>query len=414
MKLEIPTAEAVEEFLVPSRYKALYGGRGALKSHFFAGLAIEECSRVPGTRMLCIREVQKSLKESSMRLLGDKIEQHKAPGFRDKNDRIDTPGGGVMVFQGLQDHTAESIKSFEGFRIAWVNEGQTLSSRSLEILRPTMRAPGSELWFDWNPRSPDDPVDKFFRGQTPPDGAIIKRVSYLDNPWFPAELEEERKHDELTNPHRYGHIWLGEYEPAAIGALWDRLILHRNRRHEAPELAQIVVSIDPATTNEEHSDEHGIIVGAIGSDQRGYVLEDGTLKGTPQQWAQRAVTLFDKWNADSIIIEINQGGDMCKQVLSTIRPYLPIKEVHATRGKHVRAEPISALYHADRISHIGTFPKLEDQLCLITASGYDGRGSPDRADALVWAFSHLFPSIVKKAVKPTISRPIVRAGGWMA
>lgn len=410
--LDIPTAEVFEPLLYPARYKGAFGGRGSAKSHFMAGLLVDECVAKPGTRAVCVREVQKSLKESAMRLIQDKIEAYKAPGFRIKTDQIDTPGGGVILFQGLQDHTSESIKSLEGFRIAWIEEAQTLSARSLEMLRPTIRAPGSQIWASWNPRNATDPIDTFFRGLTPPPDCVVVRANYSDNPWFPPELEMERAHDERTNPIRYAHIWLGEYEPAAIGAIWDRLVLHTNRRHEAPEMKRITVSIDPAVSNETGSDEHGIIVAGLGVDDRGYVLEDGSLRGTPRQWGDRAVTLFDKWQADSIIIERNQGGDMCREVLRSVRPGLPITEVHATRGKHVRAEPISALYHSGKVSHVGTFQALEDQMCLMTAAGYDGEGSPDRCDAMVWAFTDLFAKLTKPRPKP-VAYQQRSVGGWM-
>ena len=317
----------------------------------------------------------------------------------------------------MQDHTAESIKSLEGFDIAWTEEAQTMSSRSLEFLRPTIRKPGSELWFSWNPRDATDPVDKFLRGEKPPENATVIRVSYQDNPWFPDVLEEERKHDYETNPDRYAHIWLGEYEPTAIGAIWDRQTLHETRRQQAPTLSRIVVAIDPAVSSEPGSDEHGIIVAALGEDGRGYVLEDATLKGGPTDWAERVILMYDKWDADNIICEINQGGDMVKQTLKTVRPTVKPIEVRATRGKHVRAEPIAALYKLGQISHIGTFNELETQMCKMTAAGYEGTGSPDRVDAMVWAFSSLFNKMTHKKEKSKRKHrrePIRGDTGWMA
>jgi len=255
------------------------------------------------------------------------------------------------------------------------------------------------LWFSWNPRHASDPVDELLRGPNPPPAAKVVRVNYEDNPFFPQVLEEERAFDAGHNRERYAHIWLGEYEPRAIGAIWDRLVIHNGRRAEFPPLGRIVVGVDPAVSAEEGANEHGVVVCARDENQRGYVLEDATTTGTPQQWATRAVAMFDKWEADAIVIEINQGGDMVKHTLQTVRPNLPIVEVRASRGKHVRAEPISALYHAGQISHVGAFPKLEDQMCLMTAAGYEGEGSPDRVDAMVWAFSELFPRMVEKAPK---------------
>ena len=159
--LTIPTPEVFEPLLQPSRYKGAFGGRGSGKSHFFAELGVERCMLRKGSRGVCIREVQKSLKDSAKRLIEDKIGALGVSAHFDAlNDSIKTPGGGVILFQGMQDHTAESIKSLEGFDWAWVEEAQTLSARSLEMLRPTIRAPGSELWFSWNPRSAKDLVGR--------------------------------------------------------------------------------------------------------------------------------------------------------------------------------------------------------------------------------------------------------------
>jgi hypothetical protein len=367
----------------------------------------------PGSRGVCIREVQKTLKESAKRLIEDKI-QALGVGkyFEPKNTEITTPGNGVILFQGMQDHTAESIKSLEGFDWAWVEEAQTLSARSLEMLRPTIRAPGSELWFSWNPRNAIDPVDQLLRGKSPPPDAIVVKANYTDNPFFPKELESERAYDEQHKRERYGHIWLGEYEPTAIGAIWDRVTIHNGRRDKSPELERIVVAVDPAVSAEANSDEHGIVVAGLGADQRGYVLDDMTTKGSPREWAMRAIAAFDRWEADAIVIEVNQGGDMVRHTLESVRPGLPIVEVRATRGKHVRAEPISALYSLGRISHVGTFPQLEDQMCQMTAGGYEGDGSPDRVDALVWALTELFPSMTATRTREIHVEPL-GVGGWM-
>lgn len=367
----------------------------------------------PGSRGVCIREVQKTLKESAKRLIEDKIEALGVGSMFDvKHDSIATPGNGVILFQGMQDHTAESIKSLEGFDWAWVEEAQTMSARSLEMLRPTIRKPESEIWFSWNPRHASDPVDAFLRGETPPPDSVVVKANYTDNPFFPDVLEQERAYDAQHKRDRYGHIWLGEYEPTAIGAIWDRLTLHQGRRNEAPDLERIVVAVDPAVSSEEHSDEHGIIVAAMGADQRGYVLDDLSMKGAPRQWADRAVAAFDRYEADAIVIEVNQGGDMVRHTLNSVRPGLPIIEVRATRGKHVRAEPISALYSLGRVSHVGSFPKLEDQMCQMTAGGYEGEGSPDRVDALVWALTELFPKMTTAKTIDVYVEPL-GSGGWM-
>src|ERR1700722_16475755 len=145
--LKIPTAKVFEPLLAPSRYKGLYGGRGSGKSHFFGELLVENCQAERGTLAVCLRESQRTLAQSSKRLIESKIAALGVGSqFKLFNDKIETPGDGLVIFRGMQDHTSESIKSLEGFRIAWVDEAQSLSARSLSLLRPTIRAEGSELW----------------------------------------------------------------------------------------------------------------------------------------------------------------------------------------------------------------------------------------------------------------------------
>lgn len=395
--LRIPTARVFKPLLEPARYKGAHGGRGSGKSHFFADGVVEAHIATPGERTVCVREVQRSLKESVKRLVEDKIIARKVgPYFNVLHDRIETPGDGIILFQGMADHTAESIKSLEGFNRAYCEEAQTLSTRSLELLRPTIRQPDSELWFSWNPRSASDPVDMLLRGEHPPDNAVVVQANYNDNPFFPEVLEQERLYDLEHNRERYAHIWEGAYEPRAIGAIWDRATINEHRRAQAPDLERIVIAVDPAVSAEDGSNEHGIIVCAMGADKRGYVLEDASLVGAPRQWADRAIAMYDLYEADAIVIEVNQGGDMVKHTLQSIRPGLPVIEVRATKGKHVRAEPISSLYSMGYISHVGTFETLEDQMCLMTAAGYNGEGSPDHVDALVWGMTELFPKMTRR------------------
>ena len=221
--LRIDTAPVFEPLLVPARYKAAYGGRGSGKSHFFADLLIEDSLAERGLLTLCVREVQKSLQQSAKRLIEAKLAEHRlgeADGFRVFREVIQTPGDGVVAFQGMQDHTADSVKSFEGFKRAWVEEAQSLSSASLTLLRPTIRAPGSQLWFSWNPRRKGDPVDQMLRGPALPTGAVVVRANWSDNPWFPAELEQERRDCLRIEPDHYAHTWEGEYATVLKGAYY--------------------------------------------------------------------------------------------------------------------------------------------------------------------------------------------------
>lgn len=175
----------------------------------------------PGFRGLCCREVQKSLKESAHKLIADKIRAHNlGKQFDVQETQIKTPGGGLIVFAGLQDHTSESIKSYEGFDVAWVEEAQTVSAKSLNLLRPTIRSPCSELWFSWNPRRKQDAVDAMFRSAETPTDSVIVRANWDSNKWFPAELEQERLDCMRQQPDQYEHIWNGDYVTVAEGAYY--------------------------------------------------------------------------------------------------------------------------------------------------------------------------------------------------
>lgn len=225
--LRIETAEVFEPLLQPARYKAAYGGRGSGKSHFFAELLVEDCLLNKGLRAVCIREVQKDLKDSAKLIIEDKLRKFglgEADGFKVLKDEIQTPGDGLIIFKGMKDYTADSIKSLEGFNRAWVEEAQTLSSLSLQMLRPTIRTPGSEIWFSWNPRRKVDPVDEFFRAKEPPPESVVVKANWSDNPWFPAELEAERLHDLRVNPDQYDHIWEGGYVSVVEGAYYAQAL----------------------------------------------------------------------------------------------------------------------------------------------------------------------------------------------
>lgn len=228
--LKIPTAEVFAPLLEPARYKGAHGGRGSGKSHFFGSLLIEDCLAEPGNsgegmRAVCIREVQKDLAQSSKALVEAKLKEHgltEADGFKVFRDVITTPGDGLVIFKGMNDYTSESIKSLEGFKRAWWEEAQAATGHSLNLLRPTLRANGSELWFSWNPRRKTDPVDVMLRGPEKPTGAVVVKANWRDNPWFTPELEQERKDCLRMQPEQYEHIWEGGYAVIVEGAYYAK------------------------------------------------------------------------------------------------------------------------------------------------------------------------------------------------
>lgn len=250
--LDLQTARVFVPLLEPARYKGAWGGRGSGKSHFFGELLIEDCMSEPGNsagegmRAVCIREVQKDLAQSSKLLIESKLSSlgiTEADGFKVYQDRIATPGDGLMIFKGMQDYTADSIKSLEGFKRAWWEEAQTATAHSLNMLRPTLRAAGSELWFSWNARRKSDAVDVMLRGAELPTGAAVVKANWRDNPWFTAELEQERLDCLRMQPDQYDHIWEGGYITVMEGAYFAKAIAEAKLQNRIGR-----VSADPLMT----------------------------------------------------------------------------------------------------------------------------------------------------------------------
>jgi phage terminase large subunit len=229
--LDIPTLDPFWPLLDPAPYKGAYGGRASGKSHFFAELMVEEHYSTPGMRSVCVREVQKDLKDSAKLLIEDKIRQlDVGKSFNILREMVETPGGGQIIFRGMNDYNAESIKSLEGFDRAWIEEAQTLSERSLMLLRPTLRKEGSEIWASWNPRRKTDAIDKFFRGEILPPGAIVVESNWSTNRFFSKKLEQDRLHDLKAYPDQYSHIWEGDYVSIFSGAYYAQQLTEAKGR----------------------------------------------------------------------------------------------------------------------------------------------------------------------------------------
>lgn len=209
---------------VPARYKGGSGGRASGKSHFFAEEAVAAMVANASLRVVCIREVQRSLKFSAKALVESKITALGVGNLFDVRaseiHRLD--GSGVMIFEGMQDHTAESIKSLEGFGLAWVEEAQTISDRSLQMLLPTIRVEGSEIWFSWNPDQPTDPVDAFFASK--PAGSVRVHTTYRDNPFCPAVMHAEAERLLAVDPDGHAHIWDGGYFLGGHGRVYSSFL----------------------------------------------------------------------------------------------------------------------------------------------------------------------------------------------
>ena len=217
-------------------------------------------------------------------------------------------------------------------------------------------------------------------------------------PSFIAAIEE-----------RYGGTRLGRQEiDGAIveeraDALWTRNQIEAARVAEAPPLARIVVAVDPPAASHRRADKCGIVAVGVDADDIVYVLADATLAAArPAEWAARCVALYHQLEADALVVEINQGGDMVAAVIAEADAGVPVTKVRATRGKYLRAAPVALLYEQGRVRHAGAFPELEDEMCSFGPDGLPGRASPDRLDALVWAIAHL--ALAEKKPVPRVRR----------
>jgi hypothetical protein len=352
-------------------------------------------------RILCVREFQNSLAQSVHQLLADQVEELQLGAFYQvRRGSITGRNGTQFVYAGLR-HNISKIKSFEGADIVWVEEGQSVSKHSFDVLIPTIRRLGSEIWVTFNPDlAEDDAWQRFVVCPSP--GSVVQRVNWSDNPWFPAELRAEKDHLKARDPEAYDNVWEGRCRSHVTGALWSREIFEAQR--EAPPgteeereallatLQRVVIAVDPsgcAGENDRRSDEVGIVAAGVGHDGIGRVLEDATGRYAPDGWARRALELFDRWQADRIVAEKNFGGAMVESTIRTARRTAPVKLVNASRGKVQRAEPVAALYAQGKVRHVGHFPELERQYCLFSTGGYTGARSPDHADAGIWGLTEL-------------------------
>jgi PBSX family phage terminase large subunit len=386
--------------LTRSRYKVVYGGRGSSKSWSVARALLLRGAQEP-LRILCAREFQSSLAESSHRLLADQVVELGLSDFYTVHKKTITGANGTMFyFAGLRLHVSK-IKSFEGIDIVWVEEGQNVSKQSYDVLIPTIRKPRSEIWVTFNPDLEEDDAWQRFVVR-PQKDSTVQNMNWNHNPWLPEELRREKDDLKARDLEAYDNVWEGHCRSHIPNALWTKDIFESNRQsapaNEAERvkilatLRRVVISNDPSGCsgeNDSNADEIGIVAVGVGHDGIARVLEDASGRYSPNEWAIKTLELFDRWKADKIVAEKNFGGAMVESTIRTARKHAPIKLVNAARGKVQRAEPVSALYDQGQVRHVGHFPQLERQYCLFSRAGYMGPHSPDRADAAIWGLTEL-------------------------
>ncbi|MEO1028163.1 MAG: phage terminase large subunit [Pseudomonadota bacterium] len=307
--------------------------------------------------------------------------------------------GSEIHFSGLDDDARTEKLLGREFVSIYFSECSQLGFDSVEMVltRLAQNLEGVRLksFYDLNPTTSDHWVHKIFIEGVKPNGEALHNpndyahlfMNPTDNPNLSQEYINQLQGLSSLKRKRF---LMGEFQTETPGSMWTREMLERARKNETPpleEMTRIVVAVDPSGSV---NDEIGITV--VGKCQRRlyHILEDASFKGSPNEWAQKVITLFNDYQADKIVAEVNYGGDMVEATIQNAaqRP-MPVKKITASRGKHVRAEPISALYEKGLVSHQVEFEKLEEQMMQMTPEGYQGSGSPDRLDSAVWGLTEL-------------------------
>ncbi len=387
-----------------TRHSCLVGGTRSGKTFLIVRSILQTAMRAPHSRHAMLRfranAARASLALDTLPAVARKcfpaitLDEHRQDGF------FEMPNGSQIWIGGLDDKDrVEKILGQEYLTI-FLNEASQIPYQSYLVamtrLAQSVKGEQQRCLVDLNPVEKSHWTNQLFGEKRDP---ISKRPLPNPNDYQRAFLNPRDNAENLSSeyvaslaamPERQRkRFYEGVYVAELEGALWRIDTIERCRvdRNEVPDLQRIVIAIDPAVSNGENSDETGIVAAGVGTDGHGYLLEDASGRYTPTEWAKKAVSLYRRYNADRIVAEVNQGGALVENTLRVIDPNIPYKAVHASRGKIIRAEPIAALYEQNKVHHAGVFTELEDQMCSFEPGH---RGSPDRMDALVWAFTDLF------------------------
>jgi predicted phage terminase large subunit-like protein len=407
-----------------AKHVMLFGGSRSGKTFLIVRAIVLRALAAKKSRHAILRFRFNHVKSAVIHDTFPKVMELCFPDIEYKLDKTDwfaeLPNGSQIWFGGLDDKERTEKILGQEYATIFLNECSQIpwSSRNLAVTRlaqkVTYEANGEitelrqKLFYDCNPPSKAHWSYRVFVEKKDPEnkGALSKpenfacfKINPADNLINLAEGYLETLGDLSSRLRkRFEH---GDFADAVENALWTLEVIDRSRygSDELPALQRIVVAVDPSGADDEDNtanDAIGIVVAALGSDGKGYLLEDLTIKAAPATWGKVATSAYERHRADLIVAEKNFGGAMVEHVVKTSNSRAAFKAVTASRGKVVRAEPISSLTETGKIRFVGNFPELEDELCSFTTTGYRGDGSPNRADAFVWAFSELFPGMVRE------------------
>lgn len=445
MTLTARQIEAQRVMAGPASHVLAYGGSRSGKTRLIVRALVIRALKAPRSRHAILRFRFNHVKAS---IGQDTLPAVMAQEFPDVALRLNRedwigylPNGSELWLGGLDDKDrTEKILGLE-FASVFLNEVSQipwgsremavtrLAQRVIEEVDGQKRQQRLRMYYDCNPPSKAHWSYRLFIEKRDPE---TKRA--LPNPEDYAAVQINPGDNSANLPREYlaslasltaraqRRFLLGEFGDATPGALFaeDDIDKWRVTDGRVPDMVRVVVAVDPSGSGDEDNadnDAIGIVVAGLGTDGNGYLLEDATVKAGPATWGRVATDAWERHEGDCVVGEVNYGGEMVRHVIQTARPKTPFRKVTATRGKAVRAEPLSALVEQGKIRHVGMYPDLEEELAGFTTTGYRGDGSPNRADAWVWAFTELFGGMVKPRDddKPRVSRhrAPVGAGSWM-
>lgn len=407
----------------------LYGGSRSGKTFLLMRNVVLRALKAPKSRHAVLRFRFNAVKSSVVMDTFPKVMELAFPGVKCNLSKTDWyaefENGSQIWFGGLDDkERTEKILGME-FVTIYLNESSQIpwGSRNVALTRLAQKVMQDvenrepvplkpRMYYDCNPPPKNHWTYRVFHDKMDPESKTALR-NPDDFAWFqinPKDNVENLSSDYLDtlagmSARMRKRFEDGQFADATPNQLFTEEGIDTWRVLDGviPEMVRVVVAVDPSGADDEDNadnDEIGIIVAGLGTDGNGYVLEDCTVKAGPATWGRVATTAFDRHEADAVVGETNYGGAMVQQTITVARPRTPFKKVTASRGKHVRAEPFSALYEQGKVRHVGLFPELEDELTAFNTTGYTGSGSPNRADALIWALAELFPALTKGDKKP--------------
>jgi phage terminase large subunit-like protein len=422
----------------------LYGGSRSGKTFLHVRNVILRALKASGSRHVILRFRFNHIKASVILDTFPKVMKLCFPEVEYSMDKTDwfatLPNGSQIWFGGLDDKARTEKILGQEYVTVYLNEASQISkdARDMAMTRLAQQCeldgqPGKYLkpraFYDCNPTNKMHWTYKLFIQKVDPDSKVS-----LPNPedYVHCKMNPEDNKENLSSTYLNTLNALsarlrkrfkdGDFADATPNALFNDVTIETWRHMDGPlpDMVRVVVSVDPSGAGDKDNadnDAIGIVAVGLGVDGNAYVLEDNTVKAGPKVWGTVATTAYDRLEADCIVGETNYGGAMVNFVIQTCRPRTPFRQVTASRGKHVRAEPFSALYEQGKVRHVGTFDELEEEIVHFSTVGYVGTGSPNRADALFWALAALFPGLVKGGKKAASEEDEEQehwgAGAWM-